>query len=63
MASIRYNAINRESDFYAAGDRQAQRLAKYRQQWEQPEDRERQRQQEQAKAQQIELDNTPSLSH
>jgi hypothetical protein len=48
--------------YSAAGDRQAEQLAKYWQQWEKLEGREPQRQQEQTKARTIERDNSPGLS-
>ena len=49
--------------YSAAGDRQADNLAKYRQLWEALEDREPQRQQKQAKAQKFtERDDSPGLS-
>jgi hypothetical protein len=48
--------------YSAAGGRQAEQLAKYRQQWERLEGREPQWQQEQAKARTVERDNSPGLS-
>jgi hypothetical protein len=47
--------------YSASGDRQAEPLATYRQQWERLEGREPQWQQEQAKARKIERDNSPGL--
>jgi hypothetical protein len=48
--------------YSAAGDRQAEQLAKYRQQWLKLEGREPQRQQERTKAQKVERDYSPGLS-
>jgi len=48
--------------YSAAGDRQAEQLAKYRQQWEKLEGREPQRQQRQPKARTVERNNSPGLS-